>query len=225
VWEFKLGGQVPVTEGAEAELIIRRALISDPNFLKTMESRAYHRVLDEGAQLLVGLTVKPESPPSEKLRDLLLKRKDLSKELGRAAILDLEFCADPFFVSVGLAGPTDKQARLFKSKRGGLWLITHGVQPIGLMSTTVLLAKDISSEPVGSLNHAYTKLSEIFEAWRISHTGNIYSHVLYREKNQKWYPLEVLRNRAIQQAEHEIAQAFWGAFMAKMTGRPQTSIG
>ena len=84
------------------------------------------------------------------------------------------------------------------------------------MSTTVLLPAAITDKPVQSLNHAYTKLSETFETGRISHTGNIYTRVLYRERNLKWYPLDVLRNKALAKQEHEIANSLWEGFMAKM---------
>jgi hypothetical protein len=40
VWEFKFGGQIPVSDGAQAELVVNRASISDRNFLKATESRA-----------------------------------------------------------------------------------------------------------------------------------------------------------------------------------------
>jgi hypothetical protein len=70
----------------------------------------------------------------------------------------------------------------------------------------------------GRINHAYTRLSEIYETWRISHTGNIYHRILYKERNGKWYPLDVLRNRKLQQQEHQIAEAIWEAFMTNMTG-------
>jgi hypothetical protein len=95
--------------------------------------------------------------------------------------------------------------------------VTEGIEAVGLASTTVRLSSEIADEPARSLNHAYTKLSEAFETWRISHTGNIYQHVLYREKNGKLFLLDVLRNRALQQAEHETAQSLWNTFMAKMT--------
>ena len=98
-----------------------------------------------------------------------------------------------------------------------LWLITQGVEAVGLASTTVRLPKEISADPVVSLNHAYTKLSEVFEPWRISHTGNIYTRVLYRERNDVRYPLDLLRNSALDKQELEIARGLWEAFIAKMT--------
>jgi hypothetical protein len=216
VWEFKFGGQIPVGDGTQAELVVSRAAISDRNFLNTMEAKASHKMLDEGTRLLVGLTVKPDKPPQAKLKPLLQPYDNLRKMLGRP-LVEPGYRYDPYFVEVQLAGPNDRQARLFGTRRGGLWLMTQGIEAVGLASATVKLPQDISAEPVASLNHAYTKLSESFETWRISHTGNIYKRILYREKNEKWYPLDVLRNRALQNAEHETAQALWNTFMAKMT--------
>ena len=211
----KFGGQIPIEPGAHAELIVNRASVSDSAFLKTLERKGFYKVLDENVSLLVGLTVKPEKPAQEMLKHLLQPYESLWKVLG-TEILELEYSYDPYFVEIHLAGPNDRQARLLSTISGGLWLMTEGAEPIGLASTTVKLPELVFDKPVASINHAYTKLSEIFETWRISHTGNIYKRVLYRERNGKWYPLEVLRNRALQKAEHETAQALWSTFMAKM---------
>jgi hypothetical protein len=216
-WELIFGGPVPVKDGAQAELELSRSSISEKTFLEKVETKAHHRVLEEGAPLLVGLTVKPESPPTKKLQDLLLPFGELSKQLG-AATVDSDYRYDPYFVQIRLAGPTDRQARQFETVLGGLWLVTEGINAAGLASTTVILPSEVSDKPAKSLNHAYTRLSEIFETWRISHTGNIYQRILYKERNGKWYPLEVLRNRKLQQQEHQIAEAIWKAFMTSMTG-------
>jgi hypothetical protein len=95
--------------------------------------------------------------------------------------------------------------------------MTEGLEAVGLRSTTVLLPSAITDKPVSSLNHAYTKLSETFETWRISHTGNIYTQVLYKERSGKWYPLDLLRNKALEKNEQEIARDLWEEFMARMT--------
>jgi hypothetical protein len=222
VWECSLGGKVPVKETAEAELIVDRKSISDRTFLEMMERKARHKVLEEGTPLLVSLTVKPERPPPEKLKPFLKRYEDLQ---GTIAIefLDTWSPGTLSFVEVNLAGPDDRQARLFDTNRGGLWLMTQGVEAIGLASTTVQLPKEISAHPVASLNHAYTKLSEAYETWRISHTGNIYARVLYRERNGKWYPLDLLRNKALDKQEQEIAKGLWEAFITKMTFTNKTS--
>ena len=95
--------------------------------------------------------------------------------------------------------------------------MTEGAEAVGLASTTVLLPSSISTEPVASLNHAYTRLSEVFETWRISHTGNIYNRVLYQERNGIWYPLDILRNKALEKQGQEIAGKLWHDFMKKMS--------
>ena len=162
----------------------------------------------------MSLTVKHESPPPERLKPLLKRYDDLR---GKIATEFLNTCGPGTlcFVEVNLAGPDQKQARLFETDRGGLWLITQGVEAIGLASTTVRLPKEISADPVVSLNHAYTKLSELFETSRISHTGNIYTRVLYQERNAKWYPLDLLRNKALDRQGLEIANKLWGGLYGK----------
>jgi hypothetical protein len=71
VWECKFGGQIPVRPGTHAEIIVSRASVSDSAFLKTLEAKDFHKILDEGATLLVGLTVKPETSPQDKLKNVL----------------------------------------------------------------------------------------------------------------------------------------------------------
>jgi hypothetical protein len=216
VWECALGGAVPVRNDTEAELVVQRTSISDKAFLETMERKVRHKVLDEGTPLLVCLTMKSASPASDALRTVL---KSYDSFRGAIATTYLNYWNPRTiaFVEVHLAGPDNKQARLFGTNRGGLWLMTEGVEAVGLASTTVLLPDAISAKPVASLNHAYTKLSETFETWRISHTGNIYTRVLYQERNGTWYPLDILRNKALEKQEQQIARNLWEDFMAKMS--------
>ena len=222
IWESALGGIVPVKPDANAELLIERTSIADKAFLKTMESKGQHKVLEEGASLLVSLTVKPEGQVPDTLRPHLMSYGSVQGQIA-TLLLDTWSPETLFFVEVKLAGPDEKQARRFGTKRGGLWLITQGVQAIGLSSTTVLLPEKISSKPVASLNHAFTKLSETYETWRISHTGNVYTRILYQERNGLWYPLELLRNAALDKQELEIAGHLWKEFMSKVTAPPKPS--
>jgi hypothetical protein len=126
---------VPVKNDTDAEPVIPRTSISDKAFLETMERKGRHKVLDEGISLLVCPTVKPESPPSDKLRPIL---KSHNRVRGSIATAHLEYCNPGAiaFVEVRLGGPDDKQARLFETNRGGLWLMTEGVEAVGLASTT-----------------------------------------------------------------------------------------
>src|SRR4029077_16289854 len=99
----------------------------------TMEAKASHKMLDEGTRLLVGVTVKPDKPPQAKLKPLLQPYDNLRKILGRP-LLEPDYRYDPYFVEVQLAGPNDRQARLFGTRRGGLWLMTQGIEAVGLAS-------------------------------------------------------------------------------------------
>jgi hypothetical protein len=121
------------------------------------------------------------------------------------------------FVEVTIGGPDNRQARRLDTDRGGLWLMTVGMEAVGLASTTVILPEQISLDPVASLNHAYTRLSEKLETSRISHTGNICTRVLYRERSGTWYPLDILRNKALEKREAEIARELWENFMASVS--------
>jgi len=215
-WECAWGGAIPVENDTEAELVVQRTAISDKAFLETIERKGRHKVLDEGTTLLVCLTIKSRSQVPEALRPLL-KTFDHFRGAIAMTYLDHWNSGSIAFVEVTLAGPDDKQARLFDTDRGGLWLMTEGAEAVGLASTTILLPCSISTVPVASLNHAYTKLSEVFETWRISHTGNIYNRVLYQERNGIWYPLDILRNKALEKQGQEIARKLWDDFMGKMS--------
>jgi len=53
-----------------------------------------------------------------------------------------------------------------------------------------------------SLNEAYTKISQVFEPKRASHTGNVFKKCYYLCKERgEWYPLDHLRE--IKQSEYE----------------------
>jgi hypothetical protein len=55
----------------------------------------------------------------------------------------------------------------------------------------------------------------------LSHTGSIYQRFLYKEKDDRWYPLEFLRNAALAEKEQEIAYQLWQDFIQRMAGNTQ----
>jgi hypothetical protein len=83
--------------------MVDRASISDTEFLKTLEAKDFHKVLDEDAILLVGLTVRPEKRTQDKLKHLLRSYGDLWRELGTTT-LDSDYSYDTHFVEIRLAG-------------------------------------------------------------------------------------------------------------------------
>ena len=225
VWECVYGGMVPVAAGTEGELVIDAAAISDDAFLERMRSRAKFKVLDQGAKLLVWLTVKSDAPAlaPDKSKHLIpygdLKHSIATQFLGPWSPEGM--C----FVEVSLDTPNKRQAKSLDADRGGLWLLTEGPKANGLLSSQIRLPEGLTEKRATSLNHAYTLLSEIFEPWRISHTGNIYARVLYRAKNGRWYPLDLLRGAVLEKNDRTIADALWRDFIAKMTADPSAQRG
>jgi len=215
VWESAYGGIVPVHAFTTGELIIDPASISDPAFLKRMRTRSKFKILEQGAKLLVSLSIKEWESFSEEQAKLLIPFGELRHRISLDFIGSWS-ASGLHFVPVRLGPPDKRQARRLETETGGLWLLTEGPHAKGLLSTQVILPEGVSDEPVASLNHAFTVLSEIFEPWRISHTGNIYSRVLYQEKNGQWYPLDTLRDAAMDKNDKAIANALWEDFMTQM---------
>ena len=218
-WEFKLGGQVPVKDGAVAELSLERSHIKERKFLEIMERRDRHLVLTQGKALRVALNIKPDHHPIPELMRYVLPFETAKHEIG-GAYADNWNSVPPSFIEISISAPNAKQSRILETHSGGLWLLTKGIEAVGLVSTTIELPKLVSEQPVQSLNHAYTRLSEIYEVWRISHTGNIYSKIFYQENNKKWYPLDLLRDEKLIAAETEIASMLWKSFLRKMAPPP-----
>jgi hypothetical protein len=219
VWECALGGPVPVVAGTEADLVVDRAAIADKAFLKALNSPGKHKVLDDGARLLVTLTIKPGHGPATERAPPPIGFRQFEGRIATEAL-------DPWspetlsFVEVRLAKASTTSTVRRAKANPGLWLITQGVKTTGILSGPIALPAPLSEPHASSLNHAVTRLSEIYETWRISHTGNVYTRVLYQAKDQRWYPLDMLRGTALDNQEHAIAGMLWDEFMKKMRHRP-----
>lgn len=214
-WELIFGGNVPVIPESFGELIVDRSSISDAAFLQRMEAKSSHLVLSEGTRLLVRIAVRSWKDVPEPLNKCSTYISDMLPKLAQNE-LDDRTSSHCLFVDVFL-GPADtQQQKLFSSDKGGLWLQTQGIEAIGLASSQINFPDVLKIPPVASLNHAYTRLSELFESWRISHTGNIYKQVYYQERNGKWHPLEILRSKTMNKEEAQIASGLWNDFMARM---------
>lgn len=215
-WECGYGGLVPVGEDTEAELLINTKSITDKAFLERMTAKSSIKVLDEGVKLLAYLATKEQSQLSDELKKHLIPWQRMSPIIATEHI-DNWNSGGLSLIEVSIGDPTDQQSKKFETKRGGLWMLTEGPKAVGLQSTRIILPEAVSTAPVNSLNHAFTKLSEAYEPWRISHTGNVYQRFLYKEKDGRWYPLELLRNAALAKREQEIAHQLWQDFMKRMS--------
>jgi hypothetical protein len=215
-WECEYGGIVPVGPDAKAELVINSRSITDKSFLHRMTAKSSIKVLDQGTTLLAYVATKDKAKLTEEQKTYLISWESKKQEIATEHI-DNRNSGDLSLIAVLIEGPTDQQGRKFETVEGGLWLLTEGPRAVGLQSTQIHLPEIITKDPVSSLNHAFTKLSETYEPWRISHTGNVYQRFLYKEKDDKWYPLEFLRNAALAMKEQEIAYQLWQDFIRRVS--------
>ena len=210
-WECAYGGPIPVVDGAEAEIVISRASISDKHFLSRLTSRSRFKILEQGTALRVLLATKNGDKLSDEQRSFLIPQSQAWLGLGFRQE-DRWVPNSASFVEV-LVGPSNmKQNGKIKSGKGGVWLIVEGRRSVGILSSSIILPEGIFKEPAKSLNHSLTQLSEVFEPSRISHTGNVYQRFFYQETDGRWYPLELLRNAALATSEQSIAHQLWLAF-------------
>ncbi len=207
-WEYFYGGFVPVKDGAVADLILNEGSVRDKQFIENIKCRSKHKILDKDTELLVALTIKPEPVIDAKLHKHLMSLDSNKICLGTISHQIL-LSVDTRFVSIFIGEPTEAQKNSDPNAEGGIWLDVQGLRPKGVITSGVDLPEGVSDEPAISLNHAFTLLSEAYEPWRKSHTGNIYDRMFYKEKNGKWYPLEVLRNRAIIKDENQLINDQW----------------
>jgi hypothetical protein len=206
-WEFLYGGGVPARNGAVGELILNNHSITDAEFLSRLKRRTEHKILDVGTELLVALTVKPDPKLRADLAKVLISKDD-SLQFG-TEYYSTTRSGYTKFVRVYVIEPSDQQKRMHPNKGGGAWLQLQGTRPTGILTSQIGFPVLGDKGTFDSLNHAFTTLSEIYEPWRKSHTGNIYTRVLYKERNGKWYPLDVLRDAAIAKDEHQIVRELW----------------
>jgi len=67
-WEYFYGGLLPVKEGTIADLVLNEVAITDKDFLKKISQKSRHKILKEGVEILVALTIKPEPVLEEELK-------------------------------------------------------------------------------------------------------------------------------------------------------------
>ena len=81
-WEYFYGGNIPAKNGAIGDLVLNEGAIDDKDFLKSLNRKSRHKILDEGTKLLVALTINAEPKLDEKLREHLQTPRQLGKTFG-----------------------------------------------------------------------------------------------------------------------------------------------
>lgn len=206
--EYFYGGQVPVADGISAELLLDRIHITDEAFLEAVTKPTKHKIFEIGTELLVALTIRPESALKPALKELLIDRKNIKLSADYYKTIRSQ---NTCFVRVCVGQQLGEQPQLplLTDPNAGVWLELKGLEPEAITTSPIFVPNVVSKEPLISLNHAFTKLSEAYEPWRLAHTGSIYERVLYQERNSRWYPLSVLRDAAQAKDEHALIKEQW----------------
>jgi len=207
-WEYFYGASLPVKNGAVADLLVDESAVIDKDFLKVLKRKSKHKIIEEGVKLLVALTIKDKPELDPELKKHLKKRSSSGIKLGSSFYYKLR-SDDTQFVEISIGALTDKQKQDNPKEDGGIWLELQGMQPKSITTSSIKLPDGVFDDEIISLNHAFTLLSEKYEPWRKSHTGNIYDRFLYQETNGTWYPIEVLRNTEIIKEEHQLIKEQW----------------
>lgn len=211
-WEFFYGGEVPVRDGAMADITLNTQDINDERFKARVTKELRVRVLDEGTRLLVALS-DHACRMSEQLRKFAY-----GPPPGATRAVEIRL------------GPLkqknkEKQMEIHEVvESGGLWLKVKGLERCELQASTVLMPDGLGVKTAVSLNHAFTLLSEKYETHRLSHTGNVYERIFYREHNDRWYPLNDLRQGVLAQAEQTLLTQTWAEVERQLGWRP-TPVG
>lgn len=211
-WEFLLGGAVPVKDGTVAELSVPLDRITDAEFAKRVTAESTIKVLPASSTLYVALSDRASVMQSAK------KFKDLA--------IDLEYFPGDYarFVPITIGPPTEQQIKqrgLFEANKvGGLFLRQIGLDRIEILSSSIKLPDGFDPPFAQSLNHAFTLLSERYETHRLSHTGNVYTSMFYQESNDRWYPLDMLREGVRADAERQVIYTAWAELERLLGFRP-----
>jgi len=220
-WEFFYGGEVPVRDGTIGDLVVDKNQIEDKKFLKSLTRPTDHKIFDIGTKLLVALTVKPDVPLDDELRKQLIPRDDSNLKIESGSV-GIALSPDTRFLPVYVDAFSEFQYRPAPNEEGGVWLRVEGLEPKNVISSSIELPEAIEANAADSLNHAFTILSEIYEPWRKSHTGNIYQRVFYQERNNKWYPIDVLRKAKEATEEHRLIREQWARITEKLNFNPKS---
>lgn len=218
VWECEFGGVVPVRRGADAELVLDATAISDPGFVRAFDRKEEHQVLRAGARLLMAVTIKPGHRPRSPLAECVTPYAALGTLVATERMSSGWQPDTLAFVEVGLAPRQEPREGERRARaQPGLWLVTQGLRTKEIKSGPITLPPQVSDRPATSLNHALTILSETYETWRISNTGNVYDRVFYMAASGRWLPLDALRDHTLEAQEKAIAGELWCLFMQNMT--------
>lgn len=211
-WEFFYGGPLSMKEGAYGEITVNKASILSAKLVELLKQETEHKILNEGDELLVALTIRPGSIRSPSLQKQIIETSEIKDSLSLDYYSFIR-SGNTKFVRISIGKPTPTQQFLRPEEAGGAWIRVKGMRPLAVFTSYINVPSPVSKDPLDSLNEAFTRLSECYEPWRKSHTGSIYERVLYKETDGLWYPLDVIRDTALAEDENRMIQYNWAQFL------------
>lgn len=160
------GNELPEIKDVKAKLIVPADAIKDKKKVKALSDEKDISILKSGSILLAQVTIKPPMVSEQQLsyiNDVRDKYRGYKNLTG--CLVEIELITN---LSMTIRGT--KKAKL-----------------IGCECYIPFLNVNAYS-----LNHAYTLISQEFEKWRISHSGNVFEGMYYL-KDDKWTCIGELR--------------------------------
>lgn len=197
--------------GTVATIKLDSSLVIDKKLKRPKQKKNKKtQIFEDGDELLVALKQPLKKPLPDELMDTFYDKSKLS------------FCDSPYLSarfslsSYSFVKVTLKQAdsSTFPTEagvpKGTGWYEDTPFQKGAVHCGTIVLPEAVQVKVTPkSLNHAYTLLSERIELDRMSHTGNVYQLIFYKESDGKWYPLDKLRNPSSFDNAEMIVSKLW----------------
>lgn len=170
--EYYGGGEMPALNDVTlADLIVPAHTFKDQSRLKEFTEEKTELILKSGTQLLVQISTGSFN------------------KLDKQYLVHLEYVNDTYVKNTaGIAG-----ARFVEIELSDDLKITLRGTKRATLSRCKCKIPILNNVDAKSLNHAYTLISQEFEAHRISHSGNVFKDIYYK-KDDKWLPIDSFRD-------------------------------
>ncbi|NOQ63965.1 MAG: hypothetical protein GQ582_05585 [Methyloprofundus sp.] len=162
-----------IREGTLAELTVPCSAFENPRKLRIFSEERKEFILKKETTLLVQIAVRRNNSLDKRFLTYFESTRETLQPLK-----DMGDLTDPEFVEIKLLD--------------NLIITLRGTKKATL-NRCYCIIPILNNQQAYSLNHAYTVISEAFEKHRISHSGNVFKDVYYKE-NSKWLPIASLRD-------------------------------
>ena len=165
------GSELPEINDVIAHLVVPALAIKDKEILKTLSDEKEVSILEKDTLLLAQIKIDG----SDKLNNDFLFYLDYVREKYHPS-KDIGGLINAGFVEVILMND--------------LFITLRGTKKAKLKSCKCYIP--FLKKEAYSLNHAYTLISQEFEKWRISHSGNVFKDI-YCLENKRWTSIDNIR--------------------------------